>query len=32
MISKLYTHGYAGDHKEINYLDANPNNQLKPTF
>lgn len=32
MISKLYTHGYAGDHKEIDYLDANPNNQLKPTF
>lgn len=32
LVSKLYTHGFAGNHKELNYLDSNPNNQLKPTY
>jgi hypothetical protein len=32
LVSKLYTHGFAGNHKELNYLDSNPDNQLKPTY
>jgi hypothetical protein len=28
----LYTHGRAGVYDEINYLDNNPDNQIKPTF
>ena len=32
LVSKIYTHGFAGNHKELNYLDSNPDNQLKPTY
>ena len=32
LVSKIYTHGFAGLHKELDYYDSNPDNQLKPTF
>ena len=32
LVSKIYTHGFAGLHKELNYYDSNPDNQLKHTY